>query len=1086
LSNSSNVNPASGGQPQPAQPAPPPAPVPNQQQDNPALPTTREVSGALSKLDALKQNLPGPKTMPSGPTPQASPIGADRTGGGVAKIRSPFATNTVTNPTRPAPDIALTPDQIRTHEADARTPLGVRSQRKANAKTAFDSDDRTAPDADLELRHPTAADQHLAPFFPQTQGAAGTGAAFEQDRASLLRNIREAIPEPQRGQPPLVKARYLGHALAEATGGDVARASAALDLLKSPRGQTMQASAQQKRDAFAVRCAMARSRASFNALRDVEPGATPPNLSEYETKVHENADWQSWRAADTLLSAWPAQHERPASPDALAAAVNAMLPPAERAANVPVAQAPHQDEISSALADHAQAAKAFLCGRALVENPNAQPATPLRAAYFAHRNGIAESDVGKVQTRLFSIVTHAQRNAATAARTGSWFKQTREALKYNRKKTDIDAVHDPYNPHAALALGTAGGLMGHPVDDYSTLDSIGVVIDKLNADVVGATPRVPGDAPTAEELQGAVRAAALRQWTATLGVKGWLRDDTKFGRWQRNQIAEDAAKALNIDKNAVKSSDAFRNLPKLMNVAALETWAQDAQVPMNTPVGGAHTLADNLRRMRELRQDGLPLPATPEDNIEPLCNLIDATPRTYTVQMSSGGVFGLDANISANLAKTLGWVGLPSASVAPDVRRLKGRHAVFELGSSSHHGEMFIGTDERRSRHYGVGGFVGWYLAGGKVLASGYASAIGGRDTSSARGVVIRTPFDQTGGQPGDDTAWRDKMKEVARTACLSGSAPGAGLRSTKEEMWNGLADQYFCDPDLSIGWIENQNSTRYGSVAATAAGRYVLPKNNKTGLFATAEGVVSQSQGHATDASGSRTVDKSSHAQRAAFNRSWALVGSPTPIGSVHHHPLKVGPFNSFSLPSVPLVGNATTVCQTSTGSTLRLHDVDGEIVAERTYRDTEFTGVDTFLQYVDSRNDAWVHSLEGNQGELDTYLSKVKLDATRGNQFYGERQRMKPEAAAEINAYRGTLRLLEHGDGTRAPSAEQQQEILRIRGAIARLLEAPSTWTNAALYTYEVNSAAQTRGFSYIGAVQLVDQVSAQRELSALPARQ
>lgn len=146
-------------------------------------------------------------------------------------------------------------------------------------------------------------------------------------------------------------------------------------------------------------------------------------------------------------------------------------------------------------------------------------------------------------------------------------------------------------------------------------------------------------------------------------------------------------------------------------------------------------------------------------------------------------------------------------------------------------------------------------------------------------------------------------------------------------------------------------------------------------------------------------------------------------------------------------------------------------------------FTSVDTFLQSVDSRNGAWVHSLEGDQGGLDTYLSKVELNATRGNQFYGERQRIKPEAAAEINAYRGTLRLLEH-EG-RTPSAQEQQEILRIRGAIAQLLEAPSSWTNAALFTYETNMASKTRGPSFLLAAQLTEQVSAQRELSALPAR-
>jgi hypothetical protein len=152
---------------------------------------------------------------------------------------------------------------------------------------------------------------------------------------------------------------------------------------------------------------------------------------------------------------------------------------------------------------------------------------------------------------------------------------------------------------------------------------------------------------------------------------------------------------------------------------------------------------------------------------------------------------------------------------------------------------------------------------------------------------------------------------------------------------------------------------------------------------------------------------------------------------------------------------------------------------VPERTYRDTEFTSVGNYLQYIDSRHDAWTHSMNGSQ-ELDTYQTKVKLNATRGNQYYGERQRIVPEAAAEINAYRGTLRMFEQGG--RTPTQDEQQEMLRIRGEIARLLESPTSWTNHVLYSYESNSASRTSGLSYVGTAQAVKQVSAQRELSSL----
>lgn len=442
--------------------------------------------------------------------------------------------------------------------------------------------------------------------------------------------------------------------------------------------------------------------------------------------------------------------------------------------------------------------------------------------------------------------------------------------------------------------------------------------------------------------------------------------------------------------------------------------------------------------------------------------------------MSSGGVYGLDANISENIATALGLVGAPSASVAPDVRYLKGRHALLEVGSTSHHGEMFIGTDNRKSAHLGVGGFIGWSLAGGKAMASGYGSVIGGRDTSNPRGVVIRTPFDQTGSN--DPEAWRGKMTDVVRT--LGGAGPGGQLPRTKDELWNGMADKFFADPDVSIGWVDNKSRSNYGSVAVTGGARYVSPANVKFGPLVTAEAVLSSSKAHATDQSGARNVDKSSSGHRFAVNGSATLVASPPPV------PIgNVGPFNSLSFSSAPLVGFGTTLMQTGTGSTLRLYEESGDIVPERTYRDTEFTSVGNYLQYIDSRNDEWTHSMNGDQAALNLYQTKVKLNATRGNQYYGERQRIVPQAAAEINAYRGTLRMYEQGG--RTPSADEQREMLRIRGEIARLLESPASWTNHVLYSYESNSASRTSGLSYVGTAQAVKQVSAQRELSYLSAQ-
>ncbi|RKE40041.1 hypothetical protein B0G76_6502 [Paraburkholderia sp. BL23I1N1] len=1067
-------NPFSRGAP-PVQQQQPAGPQANQPPTDAPLPDTRVVGGPLDKLRALRHHLPGASVPAQGaqgaqgqaqnrPMPQGSPLN-DLTGGGANRAYTPFHARTTVRASRPAPEIALGPGQTRTPKANASTPLGVNSQHRANVKTSVGENERAEPQAHAELRNVADADEHLRASFP-----AETGTQFATDRDALLNDIREAIPQAQRGNPPLAKARFLGHALAEATGGNVQRASDVLGVLQ---GTIPHPNAQQERDAFATRCAMARSRASFRALRDVETapqmGGAIHGPTDRDRKVHAEADWQTLRAASTLLSAWPAGMEKPGSLRELSEAANAMLPPAERDPNTQVAQSQQQAAISLALAPHAQTAKAMLCGNALLGSPRAQPETRFRSAYLAHRNGIAEADVGQVQNRMYSLVKHAQRNA-TSARTGSWMNRTAQRFRSGVKQS---FGHDK-DPISALGMGTAGGLMDHPNKDFSTLQSIDAVVDVLNTQVVSAPHRRVGEAPDNATMTAAVRAAALRQWKAGIGTKGWLRDDTKFGRLQRNQIAGDVATALRIDKDAVRNSPAFRDLPK-MNAETLRNWATDAGATMNTPIGSTgRTLRENLDRMQAIRQDPVATPATPQGNIDSLCHLVENVPKTWSVQMSSGGVYGLDANISENIATALGLVGAPGASVAPDVRYLKGRHAVLEVGSTSHHGEMFIGTDNRKSAHIGVGGFIGWSLAGGKAMASGYGSLIGGRDTSNPRGVVIRTPFAQTGNN--DPEAWRGKMTDVVRT--LGSSGTGGQLPRTKDEMWNGMADRFFADPDVSIGWVDNKSSSNYGALAATGGARYVTPANVKFGPLVTVEGVFSKSKAHATDQSGARNVDKSSSSHRAALNGSATLVASAPPVPTGNF-----GPFNSLSFSSAPMVGIGTTLMQTGTGSTLRLYEENGDIVPERTYRDTEFTSVGNYLQYIDSRNAAWAHSMNDDQAALDTYQSKVKLNATRGNQYYGERQRIVPQAAAEINAYRGTLRMFEQGG--RTPTQDEQKEMLRIRGEIASLLEAPTSWTNHALYSYESNSASRTSGLSYVGTAQAVKQVSAQRELSLLETR-
>src|SRR5258708_6809552 len=105
--------------------APAPAAQSNQPQNNTSLPDIREVGGALAGLSALWSHLPGASApAPNAPMPRSSPLNADLTGGGFGRNFSPFYARTSVRASRPAPDIALRPGQVRTPDTNASTPLG--------------------------------------------------------------------------------------------------------------------------------------------------------------------------------------------------------------------------------------------------------------------------------------------------------------------------------------------------------------------------------------------------------------------------------------------------------------------------------------------------------------------------------------------------------------------------------------------------------------------------------------------------------------------------------------------------------------------------------------------------------------------------------------------------------------------------------------------------------------------------------------------------------------------------------------------------------------------------------------------------
>ncbi|WEY42818.1 hypothetical protein [Paraburkholderia sp. SUR17] len=1061
--------PSAPQQPTPATPNEPAAVKPVAQ--------TRPAGTQLEPLRALNQAVRGQPAQPDEKAVMRTDLKGDvgrkfRPGTRSLPVLPGYTKNAVD--AMPAqPDVQLHKRQVRTPDPKATAPAAVERLRNKDVKRVTGKTDRTRSQASFELNHAGPAAQRIASGF-----TLGTHPTARDERAALGEKIRDAIPADKRGEPPHTLALMLGRALAEVSGGDVGRANTLLDQL---RDSSVPRSDDERRDLFALTCALSRAPLSFEALSIVAPHELTQlqssSFSKTENKIHNDANRETRRAADKLLKHWPPNEPRPRDIGEMLVAANTVLPRADRHPGL-ASDAP--DTVAKALGSEPLAAKALICGAALIDDPRANPETRFRSAYLAFRNHISEEKLGQVQSRMYHMVTQAQRTAQNA-QTGSWLRRAANFMKSPRRMAQAaqHTVGTNNSAHDALNLGTAGGLLQHPEDDFSTVLSIDVVMKQLNNRIVAAPVTPYGQQPDPQLVQNAVRAVALGQWQQAIGAKGKLRRGIGFGRTQRGIIEREVAKMLHVDRKTVRESQAFKDLPRQMTADELATWAEESGAAMDDVVPDTRdrTLRQNIERMKVVLYEPDPQASSSVEGIgDSLCYVIGNMPRTWQMQLSSGGVYGVNANISDNLATALGIVGLPAAAIAPDVALLRGRHSVVEVGSSAHNGQLFIGTDKRVSMHAGMGGFIGWSLLGGRLMASGYGSAVAGRDTSKPRGVMFRARVRSTEDPAGEPEAWRDKLQSVVRNIYRSG--PGAQAPRSQTEMWDGLAEEFYKDPDLSINWLENNSATNYVSVSGTAGARYVNPDGYKFGPYATAEGRVSGNTMHREDATGMQTVETAVKGRTAGVNGSASLVAAPAPS------PYSTGsPFGSSSLPSTPAFGIGVSVLQSATGAALRIAEEDGNVVPERTFRDTEFTNVDHYLQYIDSRNADWSASAEHGQQQVNEYLTKVKLNSGHGNQIHGERQRMTPEAGAEINAYRNVLRL--YDESGRPHSDEDKKEIARIQGEMARVLESPASWTNQVLYTYEINVKQQVKGPMYVIGAQSVKQVSAEREVSTLTAR-
>jgi hypothetical protein len=968
--------------------------------------------------------------------------------------------------------------------------VGIRVVSPTPARAQFDTEGRLRTPqegASKPAALPGKIESTAKAFAGPTRGVAMTADQVRQDLAAAEADVRillqggesavapTRLPDPFRREDLVDRvmtlagaaspARTLASALADVAGTDVARANAALDALlmqHAPR--------EAKLDAFCIERTLAKTDLGHETLRALLPALEDAledaDLSALDRAVQRAASMHTLRLADQLIEGLPDGVRKPAGLQQAVQMANAALPPEQRSTLV---AGTHAAGAALKSARELTAARALVCALELQVDPAAMPHLALRSAYLAYRNGFDSegpgTELARFQGRLAKLITYAERAAGPSAS----FPQ--RVLGHGK------------SPLSALPFGSAGARLRNPADDFAHVaGAVGMLATQLNRQIEDLPDR-----RSPEAVGKAIRIAAACRYQQEIAEHGW-RDKVSIGRSMRHKIVADVVQSLGVDKDVVRRSDAYKELKAMnaMEAGTLRQWAGREGLE-TTP-----QLDQQLKKLEGLHNNGDWFPAkgevTPENVMGVLRDVLLNARSTFDVRYTDSGIHGINANISQIIADAASLLAIPTAVVGPDVKAVRGRQAMVGVGSSSHGGTLFVGTDTRATAHAGVTGVAGWsFLKDHLSVTAGMQFLPLVKDWSAPKGAMIRTRMDCIGTTAHGMEPWRAKMLEVFDTITKSG--PDGALPSSKTQVWDALAEHFFKDPDVSFNWMQTEASSTSSTLTGTVGARGSYAGGYKTGLMGSLGG--SRFWGnamHRQDAKGAMKVETISHSSGGGFAVSGALVQSPIPLGDFSETP---GHVKQVQLPSAPVIGGSASFLTSSVGTVLRIANDGDRIIPGVTYRDLEFGNVATYLQYVDSRNNAWATSatqfdaagevVAQGQDVVNKFLTQVKGNADRGNQIFCERQVMTPEAARAIDELREAfVRMTPKVESEQARKARTE----KMDAGIEAITKDDSSWRNRFLFVMEANTRQRVVGPAYLVQAQTQTDVSHLHMTAALRA--
>ena len=699
----------------------------------------------------------------------------------------------------------------------------------------------------------------------------------------------------------------------------------------------------------------------------------------------------------------------------------------------------------------ALATGALLCAAKLRAAPHATAAEigdPAQVAdYVAWRSGFRYDGEGTplahTRERLAKFGTWAKRAGQRAAHPGQAWHPAR---LFGLRKSPLTAMTQGDGGATLPLLTQQATLCRQAVHD---------TIDKL---LVHQRALLCRPVTQAQRATLRLREQALLHWKS--GASQQV-DRIALGDADRLAIGAAAAMAALHDPRQPALGPDRGELAKLkvLNLRTLERWADDA-----ARMGAAGPV---LADVRERRQRAVMLRRADRDAARHdggaiaglhrrLRDVIDHTPLGNNVRYFDGGMYGLNANMTLN-GHPFNPKGV-EVGLAPGfgAKARQGRYAFVEVGSSSYGGEVYMGTDTRRSTGAALGLFAGaaagvhgTHLAAGAGVGAAYS-----HDRSESRGVIVRSELRRdAAGVPTD--SWRRQAAAVTDFLFERAAAPGDG---GAVRHWQHFSSRFFRDADISVDWRDQRRGSHTLSANATLTARLSVAGLHLGPALTASHDRLVAGKNERVDATQPAVGVERSRARSSSTTLSAALVGGTAGMGHFSSH---VGHPESLSLPGVPLVGAAVTLAPAGGSVTLRMVEDRGGFNPKFIRRLVEFVDPASFAAYAGSKR-ADIKAGPLGTARLDAYLDQIGRGATRGNQSFGASSKLRPEIAELITAHHGELtmrRLAGLGDGP-----DNDGRCAQLEGEITRLLQQQDSWKASAFYSYEINTDGYNAGPSML----------------------